>query len=431
MLIFALAIYWLLKKDERGWYIIAGEIILGGSGGYLRLDFVSLRTVLLMTSVTIFFIQKIVTEKITFFKQYQAEFIIILVLISAVGLAAIRGLYMGHSHSAIYSDFIPYLFLLYYFPLREMWLSDRFRELGKSAILAAIFGNVLMILFTQIGLSSGLIVLQDSYYHWYRDVALGKITDLGFNFYRLVLNEHLLLIPIAIYFIGDIIKNKITQINLSVVACLLFILANNLTRAYILALAIGTLFLYSKNKWKRWLAISCTIGVLFILIFVSTHILASRGKSLGLEIFGLRLQSIVSPQIENSSLSRLLLLPKIFEKIKLHPILGTGLGDTVTVFSPVFKTYITTTHFDWGYYEINAEMGLFGTLSWIGLVLFTLYYITKTKEGYNKNIFKAIIVAILIINITSPALFHVFGILLIIFILSPIGIINHHEIEKK
>ncbi|MFA6548274.1 MAG: O-antigen ligase family protein, partial [Candidatus Magasanikbacteria bacterium] len=417
-LIFVLAIYLLIKKDERGWYVVAGEIILGGSGGYLRLDFVSLRTALLLGSVTIFFIQKIISEKTEFFKQLKLKQSLILILIGMAGLAAMRGLYMNHEHSTVFSNFVPYLFLLYYFPLRELWLSDRFRELGKNAIVAAVFGNALMILLTQIGLSSGLFILQDNYYHWYRDVALGKITDLNFHFYRLVLNEHLLLVPLSLYFIGDIIKNKVNKINVTALVCLLFILANNLSRIYLVALFVGTLVLFYIKNWKRWLAVSFATAIGFILIFTISHTLASRGQSFGLEIFGLRLQSIASPQMEDSSLSRLLLLPKILEKIKQHPFLGSGLGDTVTVYSPVFKTNITTPNFDWGYLEIFAEMGLFGLLIWLILICYLFKNIIKNSQ----HVLFAILISFLIINITSPALFHVLGIILITFIMKHHGL---------
>ena len=43
----------------------------------------------------------------------------------------------------------------------------------------------------------------------------------------------------------------------------------------------------------------------------------SRGQSLGWELLGLRLGSIASPSIEESSLSRIMLLPKIWEKTDL------------------------------------------------------------------------------------------------------------------
>jgi len=415
-LILALTAYLILKKDERGWYIVAIEILLGGSSGYLKFGFISLRTALLLISTSIFFIQKFISEKINFLKRFRIDQAFIITLIFAAGLSALRGFYMNHARSAIFADFIPYLFLLYYFPLRELWPSVGFRELCKKAIFATIFGNALLILLTQVGLSSGLFVLQDSYYHWYRDVALGKITDLNSGYFRLVLNEHLLLIPITLYFIADIIKNSVSKINISILFSLLFILANNLTRIYILALALGILILFSTTKLKRWLIVSVSATIAFILIFVASHTLATRGQSFGLELFGLRLQSIASPQIEDSSMSRMLLLPKILDKIKLHPILGNGLGDNISVYSPIFKTTITTPNFDWGYLEIWAETGLLGIITWLAFVITLFYKIIKNSYQYNKNILIAMLIGLLVLNITSPALFHVFGAILLIIL---------------
>jgi len=301
-------------------------------------------------------------------------------------------------------------------------MSEKFRSFSKSALVATIIGNTLFILFTQFAFSSGIFILQDHYYHWYRDVALGKITAVNFNFYRLVLNEHLLLIPISLYFIADIIKNKANKLNIFLLTCTLFILANNLTRIYLLAIFVGTLILFSIKNWKKWLKVSVLSAFSFVLIFTTTHTIVSRGQSFGLEIFGLRIQSIASPQIEESSLSRLLLLPKIWQKITSHPIIGNGLGDSVTVFSPVFNSEITTPHFDWGYLEIWAETGLLGMMIWIVFILYLLYTIIKNKQGYNKQILLAMLISLLIINLTSPALFHVFGIILSIIFFTPFGL---------
>lgn len=411
--ILALSAYWIYKNDERGWYIVVGEIILGGAGGYLSVAGTSLRTCLLLVSIATYFTQKLYRERKIFFKQLRTWHYLIFIVLGAAVLSAAIGLYHGHQRGSVIADLIPYFFFLYIFPLSDLYLSDKFRDLGKQAIVATIFGNAILILFTQAGLSAGIFALQDHYYHWYRDVALGKITDLDFHFYRLVLNEHLLLIPLTIYFIADIVKNQTNKINVLALSSLLFILANNLTRIYMVALAVGTLILFSTKNWKRWFAVSASAAIGFMLIFVSTHTIASRGQSYGLEIFGLRLQSIASPQIEDSSLSRLLLLPKILEKIKSAPILGQGLGDTVTVYSPIFDTTITTPHFDWGYLEIFAEMGLVGLIAWISFVGYLLYHIIRNKHQYNKNIFAAILISFLVINITSPALFHVLGIILL------------------
>jgi hypothetical protein len=405
------AIYFLWKKDQRGWLIIAGEMILGGAGGFFEIKSISLRTLLLIFSIVIFGYQTIKDKQWQIFFENK----IVLYLLSGIfliaGVSALRGYYHSHALSLIIADIIPYFFFLYYFPLKQLIASDKFRQIVSHMIISAIVGSFIFTFFTLAGFSLHLFVLQDNYYHWFRDVASGKITEYGFNFYRINLNEHLLLIPLLILFLGKIINKKMEKIALPMPFLLLGILSANLTRIFILAMGAGLLFLFSKINWKRWLLYSTATVVGFFLIFTSIHLVASRGQSLGWEFFGLRLQSIALPQTEDSSLSRLKLLPKILDKIKKYPILGTGLGDTVTIFSPIFKTTITTPHFDWGYLEIMAETGIIGMIIWILLIGYCLF---KTPNWT----LRASLLSLLVINLTSPALFHVLGIVLIVFILA-------------
>ncbi|MBI2444419.1 MAG: O-antigen ligase family protein [Candidatus Magasanikbacteria bacterium] len=455
-------LYLLLTKNAWGWYIIALEIILGGAGGYLAVGPLSLRTTLLLASILIFFGYKIKDHQLkNLLKENKTTGVVFSLLYFAVFIAALRGYFAGHNLRLIFSDAIPYLFLLYYFPLKELLANNGkrdsstpptksgsvgmtigmtkktgFIQIVTNTLYAAIIGNLLLLALTFIGFSSGLFALQDSYYHWYRDVALGKITELPFNFYRLVLNEHLILVPIMLWLLHRVIARSderatkqstgfqnqpgsvgkgIASLHFVSLAMTLVILSLNLTRIYLLALAVGYLFLFSKTYWKRWLVHGILAGAIFIVSFTSIHLIASRGQSLGWELFGLRLQSIASPQIEDSSLSRLLLLPKILDKIKAYPLLGTGLGDTVTVFSPVFKTDITTPHFDWGYLEILAEMGIIGLITWLLLIVY-LFIILKKSQAPRWQYTS--LGALLVINLTSPALFHVLGIILLTYLLS-------------
>jgi len=412
LIILSTAIFWLIKKDIRGWYIVAGEVILGGAGGFLSVGPLSLRTSLLIVSMAIFDIHKLREGKyLQKLKETLPVTISLALLFTFVGISAIHGYLAGHGLQADFSDTIPYLFFLYFYPLRELVQSEKFKSFTWDAFTAAIIGNAIFISITIFNFSANIFQMQGGYYHWFRDVALGKITEIGFNFYRVVLNEHLLLIPILLYVLYILINKKIKKTSAFIlIICLLFILSLNLTRIYMLGLAVGILFLFKKTNWKRWLIYSTGTALTFIIIFTSTHLIASRGQSLGWEIFGLRLQSIVQPQIEDSSLSRMLLLPKIWEKIKLHPLLGEGLGNTVTVYSPVLKQEITTPHFDWGYLEIWTEMGLFGLIAWVIFIYFTY------KKAKEKNLLP-LLCALLVINITSPALFHVMGILLLVWLL--------------
>lgn len=399
--------YLLWKKDERGYMLAAGEMILGGGGGFLSLGSVSLRTVLLFVCLSFFFFNEWREKKLSaLFTNDKPAGIAVGLLLLAAAAAALRGYALGHNPAMIFSDFLPYIFLLYYFPLRGLLLSPVFRQFAARAIIVAAIANAVFILFSFIGFSSGFFALQGGYYHWYRDVALGKITDLGFNFFRLILDDGLLLVPALIYFLYKLMEKNARYGGAA--AASLIILSINLTRAYMLALVAGALALWRKRYHGRWLFFVAASTVVFLISFTILNLATSRGQSAGWQIFGWRLNSIVAPSQEESSLSRLLLLPKIMEKIKSRPWLGQGLGDTVTVWSPVLKKEITTPHFDWGYLEIWAEMGVYGTLAWLVFIILLLRRLFRFEVPPATL---AILIAFLVINITSPALFHVLGII--------------------
>ncbi len=440
LIVLLITIYLLFKKDECGWYIVALEIILGGAGGFSAIGQLSLRTCLLIASLSIYFTQKIRNKKYEIFKKNKTTSYFLFLIIGAAGLSALRGyLQFHHDLHLVIADIIPYLFFLYYSPLCGLLKSERFKNMASNAIVAALFGNFIFILFTFAGFSSSIFVMQGGYYHWFRDVALGKITELPFHFYRIVINEHLLLVPVLLYSVskimlprqgevqseikgyGDTKKNRNDKLSLYlfISASLLIILSLNLTRVYLLALAVGMLILLNRTNWKRWFTVSFVSFFIFIFSFTSIHFLASRGQNLGWELFGLRIQSIVSPSLEESSLSRMLLLPKIIEKIKSAPLIGHGLGDTVTVYSPVAKQVITTSQFDWGYLEIIDELGTVGLLIWL-LVIFYLLIKIYQDSSSSKQFYLASLIALLTINITSPALFHVLGIIWLTYLFAVI-----------
>ncbi|TSC84861.1 MAG: Uncharacterized protein G01um101413_245 [Parcubacteria group bacterium Gr01-1014_13] len=412
--ILLVVVYFLLKKDIHGWLLIASGMVLGGAGSFLEIKGIYLRTFLLVFSIAIFTYQTIKEKKYNIFLENKTILFAFLALYTIVGMSALRGYYAGHNLKLVIADTLPYLFFLYYFPIKELLKSEKFRKAVFNMLIVAVICNFVFVYFTLVAFSSGIFVLQDSYYHWFRDVASGKITDYGTGFFRILLNEQLLLVPLFLWLFAKQIYSENTKKIVFIISgmALLAVLSINITRIYLVGLAVGILFLFSFKNWKRWLAYSAGALGFFIIAFTLTHLGATKGKSLGWEYLGLRLQSIAMPQTEDSSLSRLLLLPKIMEKIKAHPLLGNGLGDTVTAYSPIFKANITTPHFDWGYLEIIAEMGVLGLMIW-GLIIG--YLILKIKQ--NRGLLASVI-ALLVINITSPALFHVMGIILIAYFFS-------------
>lgn len=434
-LILLSACYLLAKRDERGWYIVMLELVLGGAGGLFSLLDFSLRTWLLLFSLGIFAIRKFQDGQLSSLVPENRPYSYVLALLyTIVIIAALRGYFFNHDPHLIASEIIPYLFFLYYYPLKELLGSEKFRAFATVAVVAAIAGNVLFMLLTFFGLSFNSIVIPGVlagiglYYHWFRDAALGKITALPFNFYRIVLNEHLLLVPVLLWMISPIIINRNKQSNggqrdinmrtgviwLSASA-LLIVLTLNLSRIYLIALATGFLLYFSRTYWRRWLAGGLIGIVIFIFSFTFLHLIASRGQSLGWEVFGIRLQSIVSPELEDSSLSRLLLLPKILAHIERQPLIGNGLGDTVTVYSPVEHVTITTAQFDWGYLQIADELGAAGLLIWL-LFIYLIVTLIRKVDATHRQAYYSSLTSLLVINLTFPALFHVLGAIFLAFL---------------
>jgi len=434
----------LIKKKQLGWIIIATELILGGGGGYFAILGISLRTLLLITSIGIYTVQNFQFKN----NKFNTHYLVLATLLVWAGTSSLIGYFNGHELQLIYSDFIPYLYLLYFFPLHELLKKQQFKNTAWKMLIASIIGNLIFILFIFFTFSSEIFILQENFYYWYRQIALGKITDTGTGFFRVVLDEHLLLIPIAVLILSKMVKKVVlfsipysppatpesssvlrwrAGLLLTLYSLLLIILSTNITRIYMLALFIGWLFLFSKKYWGSWIKYGALTGIIFLISFSSLNMIASKGSTLGFELLLSRLNSIASPSTELSSLSRMLLFPEIIEKIKENPILGSGLGDTITVYSPILEKQITTSHFDWGYLEIFAEMGLVGLIIWLSLILYLFIAITRntsfsiyTPNTKYKNINYLIIpfLSLLIINITSPALFHSLGIIFITFIFS-------------
>jgi O-antigen ligase len=143
--------------------------------------------------------------------------------------------------------------------------------------------------------------------------------------------------------------------------------------------------------------------------------LASGGKSTGLELVGVRFGSILAPTAEISTYTRTALLDPIFMLIQQHPIVGSGLGATLTFYDPVRLQNIETGQFDWGYLELLAELGIFGLLSLlaiVGMILYELIIKIESLSDYHDFYVGVLsgVIALLVMTATSPVLFHVLGV---------------------
>lgn len=422
------AIILFIKKPRWAWYLLLGELLFGGAGHFLELFGVSIRTLLLVTFLTCWLTYSL-ARKTGPADGHNFQFLIPIALIFWATIGSLHALEYDRSGAAIIADLIPYAFFLLLLPALS-WKPDEAQKKFLLRLAAAfLIGSALFSLITFILFSTGVEMIQDPYYKWFRDVAFGKITDMGSGFWRIVTPEHLLVAPMMIVIGSWVMGSKTDKINKRASYTLLasgaLILALNLSRTYFLALLVAFLVLKYKHHWKEWLKASLTSAALIFVLFTSIHLIASSGN-LGWDLLGLRFGSIARPALEESAFTRTVLLPPIWQLIKIHPIIGTGLGASITFTHPATGEAVTTRHFDWGYLELWAELGLVGILLFLTLLVRAgIALVKKIKQGSRQASkhqdlyigFLAVLAALAVMNITAPVLFHVLGVVVLVFII--------------
>lgn len=423
--------YLCIKNNTYAWFVLLGELLLGGAGHFFELNGLLLRTWFLGIFGLLWLCKKRV------WSMPERPLIISLSFLGLiVGGAIIQGFLSHHAPSIIIQDAMLFAFVGLMFPALE-W-----KEITKAPLVILtkiwIAGLWLFSIVTFVWYASGFGVLRDTYYHWFRNSAGGKITDLGYNFFRVVLPEHEFIIPVILVLASLLIAKMAHDQNTNYsdtlkkfwVAMLasLTILVLNFSRIYFAALVLGFLMLFSKSVIKEWSKVTTICALSVCTLFFGLHFAASRGQSIGLELLGLRaagthLQNDVSGAI------RLAILPDAVRQIKERPWFGSGLGATITYRDPATHEYVTRSQFDWGYLEMLAELGIVGTIVffiWYFTVLVSVY---KIKTPLSRGLFAGGI-ALLLINITMPILFHGFGILYSVLLITVATRVSAQSLSK-
>ena len=421
---FILVIFGALYFKKRDWALgmLFGELLLGGAGHFFEFFGLSLRTILLSAFAVLWLTKKLLTDKKENFDFPKKLYSLLIIFSLFLIFSATTGLLNGHGIKPVIQDIIPYGFFILIFPLYYFLEKENNREYLKNLLSAFLIGGASFSLFTFTLFSSGMQYLQSPYYKWFRDVAMGKITDMGDGFFRIVTPEHLLITPIILALASLLMKKeKRGKMLWTTIIFALLILILDFGRVYLLALCVGLLILKYKHNWKNWLFINFSVCFIIMTLFFGINVIASGGRSIGMDLFLGRVKSLSQPETETSSLTRMTLLKPILAMIKKEPIIGQGIGAKVIFIDPVNQKQIKTSHFDWGYLELWTELGLFGAMAFLSIIYYiNLSLIKKIRTSSDFFYFYigllAGTIALLVMNITSPILFHPLGILYLAFI---------------
>lgn len=398
------------KNKTLAWYYLLLEFILGGAGLFFQSFSLSLRTILTLEFLGLYFLTDFKIFKKDFWHINKNILFVFLIALLFLISSFYLGLKNNHSLLFIIQDLLPFIFFLLIIPAKEYFTHKKIYTHLLHLPLAFIAASSIWSIFNLLIFRVGLSVLHSDYYNWLRDFALAKITCLDTGFWRIVFPEHLLLIPTMIFLITLYIKTK-DKLILIFLSLANIVLALNISRAYLLALLFALLILKYQTKFLTWFKITVITLAGFVLIFFIINLAVSQGKNFGLNILGLRLPGISQINTDPSANSRLQLLKPIWQNIQDSPTLGQGLGLNISFINDIGQS-IATRHFDWGYLEIWAKFGLAFLLFFISLWLILIKNLLRqTKKQALALACVAALSAILISNIWAQTTLHILGII--------------------
>jgi len=286
-----------------------------------------------------------------------------------------------------FNDGNAYFYLAYIFPILSIkWDSIKQRQLLQVVAAAAVWVTALTIgllyLFTHLS-GEALVII----YRFIRDTRTGELTRMSGVIFRVFLQAQFSVIIFTLLiapwlWLKEISKK--TRIGLIIfLAFLIGVVLISLSRSFwvgIIVAIIPFVFLLVKvlkpsiKNFSSGVGLSITSSILaaIILAIVTLFPIPYRLGSLTdlTWLFSSRTGDLSDVAIS----SRWNLLPEMWEKISVAPILGSGFGEEVT-----FKTddprareispdgTWTTYSFEWGWLDLWLKMGILGPLAFLWL----------------------------------------------------------------
>ncbi len=442
---------WLsLKNLQYGIYILFGELFVGSRGRLLEEGFISLRMVVFGAVFVAWLVAGIMKHELGIRKIktiiHNSKFLILyMFLIAVMILAAFHGYINGHGLKNVFLDANSYLYLLI-LPAVLAGIRSReaveniFKILAAAILIIAAKTLILFIWFTY-GFAGAATL-----YHWIIEREIGEITGVVGSASRIFMQSQFWAVVGVFVFLPPLNlplfrprseqgekgkaglspfvregENKRGFAWFIVSAALLSVILS-LSRSFWLGAVAGAFFFAGISIFKLRLSLAKLAslgGIIILMVALETGglYLLSRGAS------GAVSESVASrignPATEAAGYARLLQLPELFQEIKEAPLLGSGFGTVVTYssFLPERVTKsnpegkITSYAFEWGYLDIWLKIGLVGLIIYLLFIARIFRLGMQSVKGKMQNLgILSGLVALLILNITTPYLNHPLGI---------------------
>jgi hypothetical protein len=426
--VICLVAIWLAVKNLRyALLLLLAELIIGSKGYLFFYDIngtaVSIRIALWLI-VMGFWLTGIINTAIKKIKNKRwpnllpdfayAKYFYVLMLAVAWGL--VMALFRGNDFSNIFFDINNWLYLTLLFPMvanfstKDDW--QKLLQVGTASVAWLVVETAgLLFFFSHAGEWGDSAV-----YRWLRTSGVGEVTSMGSGFVRVFFQSHIyvliavcLLLPIII----ERLKNKQPLwLKWWLATAGLTIILIGQSRSFWVGLiaALIVLIIYllkDKLAWQAWLKF---IGLAVMSVTAGLLIMTALVKLPGLGAWNALSQR--TNLDESAVASRWNLIPKLWQAIKVSPIVGQGFGKTIVYQSSdprvleqsadgTYETYA----FEWGWLDIWLKMGLLGVLTYL-LLLFKLIRTSLTHQQIGLALG---LVALATVHFFTPYLNHPLG----------------------
>jgi len=240
-------------------------------------------------------------------------------------------------------------------------------------------------------------------YVWIRDTRVGEITIQTADFYRIFFQSHvfplvaLFAVLLLLAYGPAVRRSRAAQALVAFAAVAFAGLVLGLSRSFWFGGFVGALALFAGLAWARvgrraWLRIAgngaaaLLLGVGLILAVYSVPFPSKSGDVAFASLLGRRALSLAGEAAANS---RWALLPELWRAGLERPLLGSGLGTTVTYTTSDPRLLAqnptgeyTTFAFEWGYHDLWVKFGILGIVVYAWFIAALLVpYVRTVRDG--------------------------------------------------
>jgi hypothetical protein len=307
-------------------------------------------------------------------------------LIIAIVWGAVMALFRSNDYSNIFFDLNNWFYLSLLFPIVTSFKTKEDWQLLKKILGLAVAWLCFKTLFLLYFFSHDLFDANLTVYRWLGASGVGEVTKLASGFFRIFFQSHIyalmalfLLLPIWV----EKFNNKIrSRREWWLINALLSIIIIALSRSFWVGLGAGliTLLIWLIKTKVGAKQIFKLIGLFFgnviLSLVIITVIIKFPLPTIGQNISAWDALNDRGQLNESAVSSRWSLIPKLWQAIKVSPIVGLGFGKTVTyessdprILSQTVSGTYETYAFEWGWLDIWLKMGILGVLTYLLLLI--------------------------------------------------------------